>query len=225
MCLNFRSRSIATSEDAALTMRVHLQEIDTGWQQDETQHHAWHAAVRDTVAMALALSPSAIVAKARAKRRGREQHAKTGAAGSEFVIGESGLRFLVNLEAYLDTGLFPDHRALRALVRERAADRRMLNLFAYTGSFTVYAAAGGAVASETVDLSNTYLEWAVRNFALNGIDPRQHTLIRADVPSLARHCARRGAPATTSSCSIRPRSRTRRRWTTSSTSSAITRYW
>jgi 23S rRNA (cytosine1962-C5)-methyltransferase len=168
-------------EDTSQTMRVHLQEIDTGWRQEEAQHDAWHAAVRETVATALALPSSAIVAKARSKRRGREQHVKTGAAGSEFVVGESGLRFLVNLEAYLDTGLFPDHRALRALVRERAAGRRMLNLFAYTGGFTVYAAAGGAVASDTVDLSNTYLEWAARNFALNGIDPRQHALVRADV--------------------------------------------
>jgi 23S rRNA (cytosine1962-C5)-methyltransferase len=91
------------------------------------------------------------------------------------------LRFVVNLEAYLDTGLFLDHRALRAIVRSRAGGRRVLNLFAYTGSFTVYAAAGGASASDTVDLSNTYLAWARRNFALNGLDPRRHALIRADV--------------------------------------------
>ena len=102
----------------------------------------------------------AVVVKARRKRHGREQHEKTGGRRTDFVIVESGLRFLVNLEAYLDTGLFLDHRALRALVRERAAGRRVLNLFAYTGSFTVYAAAGGASASDTVDLSNTYLEWA-----------------------------------------------------------------
>ena len=167
--------------DSAVGTRVHVQEIDTGWQQDETEHDAWLDAVRSTVAKALALRPAAIVAKRRAKRHGRDQHTKTGAIGTEFVIVESGLRFLVNLDAYLDTGLFPDHRALRALVRERAAGRRVLNLFAYTGSFTVYAAAGGAVASDTVDLSNTYLDWAARNFALNGLDSRQHTLIRADV--------------------------------------------
>jgi len=96
-------------------------------------------------------------------------------------VREAGLRFEVNLEAYLDTGLFLDHRVLRALVRERAAGRRMLNLFAYTGSFTVYAAAGGATASDTVDLSNTYLDWAARNLALNRLDPGRHALIRADV--------------------------------------------
>ena len=124
---------------------------------------------------------TAIVAKARRKRRGRDQHEPTGARGTEFIVVEAGLRFIVNLETHLDTGLFLDHRALRAIVRERAAGRRMLNLFAYTGSFTVYAAAGGAVASQTVDLSNTYLDWAARNFAANGVDSRRHRLIRADV--------------------------------------------
>jgi 23S rRNA (cytosine1962-C5)-methyltransferase len=167
--------------DPALGTRVHLQEIDTGWQQTDAAREAWLAAVRDAVADTLALPPAAIVAKARRKRHGREQHAKTGAAGSAFVVREAGLFFEVNLEAYLDTGLFLDHRALRAIVRGRAAGRRMLNLFAYTGSFTVYAAAGGARASDTVDLSNTYVEWAARNFALNGLDPARHALIRADV--------------------------------------------
>lgn len=87
----------------------------------------------------------------------------------------------MNLHAYLDTGLFLDHRRTRALVRSRAAGRRFLNLFAYTGSFTVYAAAGGARESVTVDLSNTYQEWARRNLELNGIDLARHRLLREDV--------------------------------------------
>jgi 23S rRNA (cytosine1962-C5)-methyltransferase len=169
------------AEDPAIGTRVHLQEIETGWEQDPAQHAAWLAAVTAATAEALLLPATAVVAKHRAKRQGREQHTKTGAAGHPFVVVEAGLRFLVNLEAYLDTGLFLDHRALRALVRERAAGRRVLNLFAYTGSFTVYAAAGGALASDTVDLSNTYLDWAAANFALNGVDGSKHTLIRADV--------------------------------------------
>jgi 23S rRNA (cytosine1962-C5)-methyltransferase len=168
------------AEDPALGTRVHLQEIETGWRQDDVQHAAWLARVRDAAAAALALPPAAFVIKHRPRRQGREQHVKTGVRGRDFVVVEAGLRFRVNLEAYLDTGLFLDHRLLRALVRERAAGRRMLNLFAYTGSFTVYAAAGGAVASDTVDLSNTYLDWAAANFALNGLDPARHALIRAD---------------------------------------------
>ncbi len=169
------------AEDAVRGLRVHMQEIDTGWEQTEAEHAAWLAAVRAATASALALPPSAIALKERKKRHGREQHTKTGVVGTPFVVFESGLRFIVNLEAYLDTGLFLDHRALRAMVRERAAGRRMLNLFAYTGSFTVYAAAGGATSTDTVDLSNTYLDWAARNFAANAMDPQRHALIRADV--------------------------------------------
>jgi 23S rRNA (cytosine1962-C5)-methyltransferase len=168
------------AEDPTVGLRVHLQEIDTGWEQDAADHAAWRNDVRDAVAEALSVAPTAIVVQERRKRHGREQHAKTGEAGTTLVVREAGLRLEVSLGAYVDTGLFLDHRALRALVRERAAGRRMLNLFAYTGSFTVHAAAGGATASDTVDLSNTYLDWAARNFALNGLDPERHVLIRAE---------------------------------------------
>jgi len=167
-------------EDPALGTRVHLQEIETGWEQTDAEHAAWIAAACAATAAALALPDAAIAFKSRRRRRGREQHEKTGAQGREFAIVEAGLRFLVNLEAYLDTGLFLDHRALRAIVRERAAGRRMLNLFGYTGSFSVYAAAGGAVATDTVDLSKTYLDWAARNFAANAMDLARHARIRAD---------------------------------------------
>jgi 23S rRNA (cytosine1962-C5)-methyltransferase len=169
------------AQDAVLGLRVHLQEIETGWQQEEAAHRDWLAAVADETARVLGVAGSAVAVKERRRRHGREQHGKTGSRGREFVIAEAGQRFLVNLDTYLDTGLILDHRALRALVRERAANRRMLNLFAYTGSFSVYAAAGGAVSSDTVDLSNTYLDWAARNFALNGLDLARHVLIRADV--------------------------------------------
>ncbi len=95
---------------------------------------------------------------------------------------ERDLSFEVNLHRYLDTGLFPDHRDTRALVRERAADKSILNLFAYTGSFTVYAAAGGATRSLTVDMSNTYQDWSRRNLVLNGVDdPGRHRLHCQDV--------------------------------------------
>ena len=95
-------------------------------------------------------------------------------------MGEGGHRFRVNLTDYLDTGLFLDHRQTRAWVQEHAKGVRFLNLFCYTGSFTVYAAAGGASSSVSVDLSNTYVDWARRNFDLNRLDPASHRLIRAD---------------------------------------------
>lgn len=165
--------------DPELGVRVHLQEIDTGWQQEEAVHREWLAAVAGEAARVLGIPAESIAVKQR-RRHGRERQGRTGVRGREFAIAEAGLSFLVNLDAYLDTGLFLDHRALRAIVRSRAANRRVLNLFAYTGSFTVFAAAGGALRSDTVDLSNTYLDWAARNFALNRMDRARHVLIRAD---------------------------------------------
>ena len=97
-------------------------------------------------------------------------------------VQEHGLTFECNLSDYLDTGLFLDHRVTRARVRQEAKGKRFLNLFAYTGSFTVHALAGGAAETTTVDLSNTYCDWAERNFRLNGFEPGpKHRVIRADV--------------------------------------------
>jgi 23S rRNA (cytosine1962-C5)-methyltransferase len=112
---------------------------------------------------------------------GKEQYQRLSAQSEPFVVEEQGLKFWVDLSAHLDTGLFLDHRLTRARVRDEAAGKNVLNLFAYTGSFTVYAAAGKARRTTSVDLSNTYLDWAQRNLALNGLEKPQHRLIRADV--------------------------------------------
>jgi 23S rRNA (guanine2445-N2)-methyltransferase / 23S rRNA (guanine2069-N7)-methyltransferase len=87
----------------------------------------------------------------------------------------------VNLFDYIDTGLFLDHRLVRARLRELGAGKRFLNLFCYTGSATVNAAAGGAIATTSVDLSANYLEWAGRNLARNGFGGAQHRLVQADI--------------------------------------------
>lgn len=121
--------------------------------------------------------------KLRQRQRGAQQYEKLDSACHEFVIREGGHRFLVNLSDYLDTGLFLDHRETRALVQRLSSGKRVLNLFGYTGSFSVYAAAGGAVRTVTLDLSATYLDWAGRNFALNGMDPQQNVRIRTEVLS------------------------------------------
>lgn len=84
-------------------------------------------------------------------------------------MSEGELSFKVNLSDYLDTGLFLDRRLLREMVRKKAANKRVLNLFSYTGAFSVCAAAGGAASTDSVDLSNTYLAWARENFSLNGM--------------------------------------------------------
>jgi len=160
--------------------RAHFQVYERG-ESDDAHGGLPLDAVHDAVAQALELPRAAVVPKVRARRHGGEQHEKTGVRGDDFVVGEGGHRFLVNLHAYLDTGLFLDHRDTRALVAAEAQGRRFLNLFCYTGSFTVYAAGAGAISSVSVDLSNTYLDWAARNLALNAVDQRVHALERADV--------------------------------------------
>ena len=171
---------------------AHLQEFDTGWQQTDDEQAAWVAAVEAVVAEILELPVDSIHFKRRERQRGAAQYQKLRAAADEFAVREGGLRFLVNLDSYLDTGLFLDHRKTRSLVREMVAGRRFLNLFCYTGSFTVYAAAGGAAASESVDLSNTYLDWAGRNLRLNGQDLARHVLVRADAFGYLEGAARAG---------------------------------
>ena len=161
--------------------RVHLQEFETGWKLEEAEYNAWVETVRIATAEVLELPLAAISFKRRARQRGLSQYEKTDTLGDDFVVTEHGHQFIVNLDQYLDTGLFLDHRNTRRMVQERAAGARFLNLFAYTGSFTVYAAGGGAVNSTTVDMSNTYQDWSRRNFELNGMDLKRHKLVRADV--------------------------------------------
>jgi 23S rRNA (guanine2445-N2)-methyltransferase / 23S rRNA (guanine2069-N7)-methyltransferase len=115
----------------------------------------------------------------RRTRRG-EQYQKADEQAQFHVVMEGGLKFRVNFEDYLDTGLFLDQRITRERLRDAARGKRFLNLFAYTGTATVYAAAGGAASSTTVDMSRTYLEWAQRNLALNGLASGSHEFVRAD---------------------------------------------
>lgn len=138
-------------------------------------------AIADLLCEVLAIEPKALAFKTRQRQRGLAQYEKTGLQGWPFVVHEAGLAFEVDLHSYLDTGLFLDHRITRAMIRERSRDKRVLNLFSYTGSFTVYAAAGGAQHTTSVDLSNTYLAWGRRNLRLNGLDTTRHAFVRADV--------------------------------------------
>jgi 23S rRNA (guanine2445-N2)-methyltransferase / 23S rRNA (guanine2069-N7)-methyltransferase len=109
-----------------------------------------------------------------------EQYGKLDEQEHLHVVSEGGLKFRVNFDDYLDTGLFLDQRITRARLREAARGRRFLNLFAYTGSATVYAASGGATATTTVDMSRTYLEWAQRNLSINGFVGAAHAFVQAD---------------------------------------------
>lgn len=133
-----------------------------------------------TVAEVLEVPPDRVIVKQRQRQSGTQQYNREGDSGATRVVTEYGLKFRVNLHDYLDTGLFVDHRITRRMIRENARGKSFLNLFAYTGVATVYAAAGGASGTTTVDLSNTYLDWARDNMALNGFRGDQHRFIRAD---------------------------------------------
>jgi 23S rRNA (cytosine1962-C5)-methyltransferase len=131
---------------------------------------------------ALEVAPAHIALKIRRRQRGYSQYEKLTDDGPSFTVRERGHVFEVNLLRYLDSGLFLDHRDTRRLVAMEARDKRVLNLFAYTGSFTVYAACGGAQSTVTVDMSHTYQDWTARNLALNGIhDDVRHQRVADDV--------------------------------------------
>ncbi|NTU72417.1 MAG: bifunctional 23S rRNA (guanine(2069)-N(7))-methyltransferase RlmK/23S rRNA (guanine(2445)-N(2))-methyltransferase RlmL, partial [Coriobacteriia bacterium] len=119
--------------------------------------------------------------KIRERQRGTSQYTRFARTNVTGAVDEAGLHFDVNLSDYLDTGIFLDHRITRGMVRDMASGTRFLNLFAYTGTASVYAAAGGSRQTTTVDLSATYTEWAGHNMAANGFGGTEHRLIQADV--------------------------------------------
>jgi 23S rRNA G2069 N7-methylase RlmK/C1962 C5-methylase RlmI len=114
-------------------------------------------------------------------RLGRDaQHERRSEEGLSFTVRENGLQYIVNLTDYVDTGLFLDHRISREYVRETVLGKRVLNLFAYTGAFSVAAAAGAAAATCTVDLSKNYLSWAGANMEKNGFIGKMHEFVEKD---------------------------------------------
>jgi 23S rRNA (cytosine1962-C5)-methyltransferase len=149
----------------------------------EEEHDEWMERSLDVISTVLGVLPADVFLKLRQRKPGRlGQYQKTGEMHHEFEVEENGLKFIINLTDYLDTGLFLDHRITRQMVREQSLDKKVLNLFAYTGSFSVYAAKGGAAEVQTVDLSRTYLTWAEKNMRLNGYaNTGKYSFIQADV--------------------------------------------
>ena len=126
------------------------------------------------------VEPAKIHLRTRQRQRGDSQYTRVASERQYLLVEEAGLKFNVNFTDYLDTGLFLDHRPVRARLRAQAAGRRFLNLFCYTASATVHAAAGGAAHTLSIDMSSTYLDWAARNFRDNGLERAQHELLQAD---------------------------------------------
>jgi 23S rRNA (guanine2445-N2)-methyltransferase / 23S rRNA (guanine2069-N7)-methyltransferase len=153
----------------------------------EIEHQVWLQRMIETAAEALEVDSKQIALKRRQRQSGPGQYEREADEGRLVIVNEGGHRFQVNLSDYLDTGLFLDHRITRSMVEQDARGKRFLNLFGYTGAFTVYAAAGGATATSTVDLSNTYLEWARQNMRLNGFAQAWHQFIRSDALSFLRN--------------------------------------
>jgi len=169
------------------------------YEKDEAEEARWLNAMQGAAAQALGLERDNIIIKLRQRQQGQVQYEKVSGQGISRETHEGGLKFRVNLSDYLDTGLFLDRRPMRRMVKADSKGKRVLNLFCYTASFSVYAASGGAASTDSVDLSNTYLGWGRDNFALNGFATeilrreeyfspagnqsyrQAHRLIRADV--------------------------------------------
>ncbi|HSV43406.1 MAG TPA: class I SAM-dependent methyltransferase [Candidatus Bathyarchaeia archaeon] len=152
----------------------------------------WLPAMAKAVAQALNVPPENTHIKRRRTNtaEGPRYSASKYIKGKHFKVRERNLQFWVNLDDFLDTGLYSDHRDTRVLVGKLAAGKDFLNLFAYTGAFTCAAAAGGAKSTTTVDRSATYLDWAKENLALNGLSGPQHTLVQSDAGRFLERVAR-----------------------------------
>lgn len=135
--------------------------------------------IKRVVSGVLQIVEANIVIKQRQRQKGTQQYQKIKDNDEFKLVNEQGLKFYINLDRYLDTGLFLDHRKTRKMIMAEASGKRFLNLFSYTGSVSVYAAKGGAKTT-TVDMSKTYINWAMKNFAANNITVYGHHFIQAD---------------------------------------------
>lgn len=141
------------------------------YEKDEDEEERWLEAMKLAASDILSIPLERVTTRMRKRQRGEQsQYERQSEASKRIVVMEGGSRFIVDLSAYLDTGLFLDHRPARLMVRERARGKSVLNLFCYTGAFSVHAACAGATKVTSVDLSKTYLAWAQDNFRENGLN-------------------------------------------------------
>lgn len=159
---------------------IHLQEYAPPKSIDPEKAQQRLQAVQDTLCQVLGVNPRFVHVKSRRRQKGRDQYQKLGEQKHFLQVEEGAARLLVNLDDYLDTGLFLDHRPIRLRLEELCRGKRFLNLFCYTAAATAHAGVGGCRSSVSVDASRTYLEWASKNFALNGMAECNHRLVQAD---------------------------------------------
>lgn len=144
--------------------------------------------VLEAVQAVMGVPPQRIAMKERRRQKGREQYGRQESRGEFIEVSEGRAKVLVNLFDYLDTGLFLDHRPVRLKIAELAQGKRFLNLFCYTAAASVQAGVGGARYTTSVDLSRTYLQWARRNLALNGLSESRHYTVQADCRQWLKDC-------------------------------------
>lgn len=161
------------------TTWVNVQEYEPPKSIDQHKADQRLAGLLAEIPRVLGINSDQVFLKIRRKQKSTDQYEKHGDQGRFHIIAEGGCKLLVNFEDYLDTGLFLDHRPIRMTIQKEAKGKRFLNLFAYTGSATVHAAVGGAKSTTTVDMSNTYINWAKKNLALN-VTQGSHEFIQAD---------------------------------------------
>lgn len=166
---------------------VHVQEYAAPKSIDPAKASARLFDALAAIPQALGIDKSRVVVKRRERQSGTRQYERQAAQGQFMEVNEGGVRLLVNLTDYLDTGLFLDHRPMRMRIQKEAAGKRFLNLFCYTATATVHAAKGGALRTTSVDLSRTYLDWARRNLSLNGFSEKNR-LEQGDVMAWLREC-------------------------------------
>jgi 23S rRNA (cytosine1962-C5)-methyltransferase len=163
--------------------KVYLAEYRRHHHMSEEEHGIWLEQCLPIISDVTSIAVEKIYLRERKRKSDRQdQYEKLNMAQDFFIVKESGLNFKVNLTDYLDSGLFLDHRITRGLIRDESKKKNVLNLFCYTGSFSVYAASGGASQVTSVDLSKTYLNWAKENMSINDLlDDKKHSFIHADV--------------------------------------------
>ncbi|KTC15799.1 MULTISPECIES: bifunctional 23S rRNA (guanine(2069)-N(7))-methyltransferase RlmK/23S rRNA (guanine(2445)-N(2))-methyltransferase RlmL [Pseudomonas] len=166
---------------------VHVQEYAAPKSIDPEKASARLFDALAAIPQALNIDKSRVVIKRRERQSGTRQYERQSAQGQFLEVKEGGVKLLVNLTDYLDTGLFLDHRPMRMRIQREAAGKRFLNLFAYTATASVHAAKGGARSTTSVDLSRTYLDWARRNLSLNGFSDKNR-LEQSDVTVWLQAC-------------------------------------
>lgn len=166
---------------------VHVQEYAAPRSIDPEKAQARLFDALAAIPQALNIDQSRVVIKRRERQSGTKQYERQSSQGQFTDVSEGGVKLLVNLTDYLDTGLFLDHRPMRMRIQREAAGKRFLNLFCYTATASVHAAKGGARSTTSVDLSKTYLDWARRNFSLNGFSDKNR-LEQGDVMAWLQAC-------------------------------------